>query len=721
MKLLFVTPQMPWPPSQGTALRNFHLLRAVAQAHDVDLLSFGADGAMGVPVELRRLCGRIDVVAPPVRSGARRLRDLALGWADMERRLWSPQFAARLDAVLGTGAYDAVQLEGFEVAGYLLGPRALRREARDFKRQLPKVIFDDHNAEYQLQRSAAEIDRRTPARWPRAAYSLIQARRLRRREALYVCAAELCLAVSAEDAAALARIAPGVRPLVVPNGVDCASPPEPAPTSTPTLLFSGKLDYRPNVDACEWLVGEILPRVRAAVPGVRLVLAGRDPTPAVRALVGVDVEVTGALSETALTAHRSGAWAYVVPMRMGSGVRFKVLEAMAAALPVVSTSLGASGTGAIDGQHALIRDDAESFGAAVADLLRDGPRRRALGTAARGLTEREHDWRHITPRLLSAYRALETAPHPHASGVVTVLNERESVGRLVDSLGEQTETPAEVVIVDGGSTDGTVEALRGAGVTAIVAPGSNISQGRNRAVMAARHDAILATDSGVELHPSWAERLSRALAGGEAASGFFVSAPRSTWELALGATTLPDVGEIDPAQFLPSSRSVAFTRGAWERAGRYPEWLDYCEDLVFDFGLIAAGARPRFVPRAVVRFRPRRSPVAFFHQYFRYARGDGRADLWRRRHALRYVAYLAGLVVGVRALRPDGRALALLLIGGGAYLSQPFVRLAQQADNASAFFQAAPLVPLARLLGDAAKLAGYPVGVWWRLRRHRVA
>ena len=719
MKILFLTPQVPWPPTQGTTLRNFHLMRAASLVHEVDLLSFGSHP---VPLELRQICGRIELVPLPARTPLRRVRDLAWGWADMERRLWSPQMASRLDDLLAESAYDAVQLEGFEVAGYLLGPDALRREARDFSRRLPKLIFDDHNAEFELQRSAAAIDRRSIRRFVRAAYSLIQARRLRRREALYACAADTCLVVSTEDAAALARIAPGVQPLVVPNGVDCSRAPGPAPAARPTLLFTGKLDYRPNVDACQWLVAEVMPRVWVVEPEARVVLAGRDPAPAVRALAGPRVAVTGELSEAELEQQRAGAWLYVVPMRMGSGVRFKVLEAMAAALPIVSTSLGASGAGGADGDHLLIRDDNVAFADAVVELLRDRERRLRLGRAARGLAEREHDWRHITPRLLSAYDSLAQLPDSRASAIATVLNERESIERLLSSMGEQTTPPDEVVVVDGGSNDGTPAALERSGVNALSAPGANISRGRNLAIEAARHDVILATDAGVELHPAWAERLRAGLHGAAAdqvaaASGFFVSAPQNTWELALGAATLPDVAEIDPARFLPSSRSVAFTRAAWQRAGRYPEWLDYCEDLLFDFGLISAGAAPRFVPRAVVRFRPRSSPERFFHQYFCYARGDGKADLWRRRHAIRYATYIAGLGLGLRALRGDPASFLALTLAGLAYLRSPLIRLSQQARGPRDFLRAAPLVPAARVVGDVAKMTGYPVGVLWRLQK----
>ena len=180
-----------------------------------------------------------------------------------------------------------------------------------------------------------------------------------------------------------------------------------------------------------------------------------------------------------------------------------------------------------------------------------------------------------------------------------------------------------------------------------VLPGANISAGRNRAIELAQGDIIVVTDGGVVLHAAWLARLVAALeeartadAPADVAAGFFVPAPQSSFELAMGATVLPAVEDVAPATFLPSSRSVAFRRAAWERAGRYPEWLDYCEDVVFDLALRREGVRQRFVPDARVAFRPRPSLPAFFRQYYRYARGDGKADLWRRRHAIRYGVYL---------------------------------------------------------------------------------
>lgn len=314
------------------------------------------------------------------------------------------------------------------------------------------------------------------------------------------------------------------------------------------------------------------------------------------------------------------------------------------------------------------------------------------------------------------------------SVIATVLNEEASLGALLESLLAQTRVPDEVVIVDGGSRDGTVNVARafvarGAPVRVLELPGCNISQGRNAAIRAATGEVIASTDAGVRLSPEWLAELVAPFEGADppdVVGGFFVSDPRSVFETAMGATVLPALSDIDPERFLPSSRSVAFTVEAWRRAGGYPEWLDYCEDLVFDFALRDAGCRFAFAPRAVAHFRPRSSFAAFFKQYYRYARGDGKADLWRKRHAVRYLTYAVGPVALVMGF---WYKLVWLPLGvaAGAYVYGPYRRLAATLGTMTPVerLQAIALVPAIRLVGDVAKMLGYPVGVWWRLRRER--
>jgi glycosyltransferase involved in cell wall biosynthesis len=310
--------------------------------------------------------------------------------------------------------------------------------------------------------------------------------------------------------------------------------------------------------------------------------------------------------------------------------------------------------------------------------------------------------------------------------ITTVKNEADSMERLLESLLAQSRKPEEVIIVDGGSTDGTVEVIRAyqgkLPLKLIIGEGFNISQGRNAAIAQAQGEIIASTDAGVRLDPDWLKYLLEPFEKDnsiDVVSGFFLPDPQSVFEIALGATVLPTLSEIDPHRFLPSSRSVAFRREAWKEVEGYPEWLDYCEDLVFDFKLRHAGFKFLFAPQAVAYFRPRPHLAAFFRQYYRYARGDGKADLWRRRHAIRYLSYLAaGPLLLVLGFLRHPLWWGGLFLGGAVYLWTPYKRLFPWLHMLGPLdkLKALLLVPLIRITGDIAKMAGYPVGVLWRWR-----
>jgi glycosyltransferase involved in cell wall biosynthesis len=344
--------------------------------------------------------------------------------------------------------------------------------------------------------------------------------------------------------------------------------------------------------------------------------------------------------------------------------------------------------------------------------------------------------------------------------IATVLNEGESIHRLMRSLVAQTRPPDELVIVDGGSHDDTVAIIQSYAdrlpLRVLVERGCNISAGRNRAIAAASGDIIAAADAGVVLAPDWLEKLTAPLLDNPSVSfsgGFFHAEAHTPFELAMGATVLPLVDEINPATFLPSSRSVAFRKSAWEAVGGYPEWLDYCEDLIFDLRLKAflshqlsvANRQPipsalstmgsvyaprpsaltfTFVPNAVVDFRPRGSLRSFFRQYYCYARGDGKANLFLKRHIIRYLTYgVAAPLVLVAGLLFHPLLWLLYIPGAVYYLYQPYRRLrilGRRPENQPLRGSLSTIfyIPLIRIVGDVAKMIGYPVGVVWRLRHH---
>jgi glycosyltransferase involved in cell wall biosynthesis len=304
---------------------------------------------------------------------------------------------------------------------------------------------------------------------------------------------------------------------------------------------------------------------------------------------------------------------------------------------------------------------------------------------------------------------------------LTVLNEGEHVRRLFDSILKQKRLPDEVVVCDGGSHDNTIAVIQSYAdrlpLKVITVPKANISQGRNAAIKAATGDVIAVTDVGVWLEVDWLKELIKPWSEGNKdvalVAGFFHSDPSNMFEVALGATTLPDVSEIDPAKFLPSSRSAAFRKSAWEAVGGYPEWLDFSEDVVFDLAIRKKFGAFAFAPNAVAHFRPRPTLGAFAKQYFNYAKGDGRANLWPRIHLIRYFTYLVAMPLGLYAAIAVSPWLWLVgALAGLAYIRRPLQRLAR---TGKLLLGAMFWVPIIRVTGDVAKMIGYPIGVWERV------
>lgn len=310
---------------------------------------------------------------------------------------------------------------------------------------------------------------------------------------------------------------------------------------------------------------------------------------------------------------------------------------------------------------------------------------------------------------------------------LTVLNESVSIDELMTSVVNQTRLPDEMVIVDGGSNDDTVERIEQyrdrLNIRVLSQPGATISAGRNRAIREAAGEVIAVTDAGVRLVPNWLKVLVEPIEDGkyDVVAGFFKADPRNVFEVAMGATVLPFEEDIDPAGFLPSSRSIAFRNEVWEAVGGYPEWLDYCEDLLFDLEYRRKGFTQGWAPAAIAHFRPRSTLRSFWLQYYRYARGDGKADLWRKRQAARYATYFVGAPVGIVLGARYRPLLPLLGLAGLVYLKAPILRFLRLSRQLTVREKATGLLwlPIIRLTGDFAKMAGYPAGVRWRIARRR--
>lgn len=299
--------------------------------------------------------------------------------------------------------------------------------------------------------------------------------------------------------------------------------------------------------------------------------------------------------------------------------------------------------------------------------------------------------------------------------VATVKDGVEAIEPFLESLAGQTRRPDEVVVVDGGSTDGTQERFRAApGITLIEEPGANIARGRNVAIAAATHDVIAVTDADCVLEPGWLEHLLEPLrAGADVSMGFYQPIAEGLLQACMAAVNLPDAEEVDPATFMPSARSVAFQRSAIEAAGGYPEWLDIGEDMYVNQRWRELGLDLRFAPEAVVRWRLRGTLADTWRQYFRYARGDAIAGMFPERHALRFGVY--GAALWAWSTRGSLRKLATL-VGGLVYAAAPVRRVIGSTADPADRAKVALLVPALMAFTDLAKMAGYLAGLPRRRR-----
>ena len=301
--------------------------------------------------------------------------------------------------------------------------------------------------------------------------------------------------------------------------------------------------------------------------------------------------------------------------------------------------------------------------------------------------------------------------------VGTVLNAADHVSEFLASVEAQTLRPDEVVIVDGGSTDGTRNLLRRAGgITLVEEPGANIARGRNVAIAAAAHDVLAVSDVDCVLAPGWLAHLLLPIEeGADVSMGFTVPITDGLLQDCLAAVSFPlDASEVDPRRFMPNARSVAFRRDAFEGAGGYPEWLAIGEDMWMNHRWRELGLDMRFAPDAVVHWRPRRSLADTWLQFFRYARGDAQAGMYPERHALRFGVYGAA----VQAARSRHRLPKLLAAAGAlARVRTPVRRAWARLDAPMERAAATAIVPALMAWTDTAKMAGYLAGLAERTRR----
>ncbi len=401
MNVLILTPQIPYPPHQGASLRNFNIIQGLkAAGYSVSLLSFAEPGQTDVSLTpLTTLLDRFETVPVPTRSNITRLRQLLTSpLPDMGHRLYAPQFFTLLNTLLEELKPTVVQIEGIELA------RAI--EAIQEQQPNAKIIFDNHNAETALQQRIFETDIRIPTKIPKALYSRIQVAKLDRFERWACQNADIVTAVSHRDAEILqAYRRPGQSKVTqIPNCIDITEFENSVEQGEIVydLVFTGKMDYRPNVDGMLWFAQEIWPLVKHQKAEAKLAIVGKNPSPEITQLGELPgITVTGSVSEIEPWLNCSRVM--IMPLRMGSGTRLKLIQALAAGLPTVSTANGAEGYPITNGEELLIGDTPDIFANHILNLLHDPELQSRLGQNGRKFAK-AYDWRVVIPQLVTLYQ-----------------------------------------------------------------------------------------------------------------------------------------------------------------------------------------------------------------------------------------------------------------------------------------------------------------------------
>ncbi len=400
MNILILTPDIPYPTASGAAIRNYGIIRGLVDVgHQVTLLTFIESEVDIVNNPLYSICEDVYTVQLPVRSKPERIINLITSTkADIEYRLLSDTFEKQLIELLQQNKYDVIQFSGIELGCYLSTIQSYQSRA--------KVIYDALNAEAELQHVIYTIDRQNIKRLPIALYSYIQARRIKHFEQWLCQTVDCVIAVSEEDKEFLEDYK-GVPIFVMSNGifVDDYIPSEHTNKNTNELVFTGKMDYRPNVDAIEWFAGNIFPDIRQHIPDTTLTIVGRNPHPRIQPYAEQNnITITGWVDS--VQPYLYSATIFVVPLRMGSGTRLKILEAMASGCAVVSTSIGAAGLHEDVLQAILIADSQIEFAQTIVSLLKDEQLRHQLGKQAIQQVRQYYDWSALIPHLLNAYKEI---------------------------------------------------------------------------------------------------------------------------------------------------------------------------------------------------------------------------------------------------------------------------------------------------------------------------
>ncbi len=391
MKILFLTPYIPYPPSFGGSVRIYHLARSLSRRHEVSILSYSEDGGLGDPSGLETFCRKVILV--PRKVGEKRMRQLASLTSCRSFQLAS-HYSAKMQEAIEKAVrdldVDVIVVEFSQMAGF------------HFPSGIP-LIIDQHNVEFDLLRRMAKRNKLSF----RKIFNLIEAAKFKREELKCLGRADLIMVTSERDERLLKSLIPGLPTVVVTNGVDTDYFKRPqTERARHTAVFVGATHYFPNEDGVLFFIKDIFPEIRRKIPDFHFTIVGGNPPPSILEYASDNITVTGFVDDV-----RPYIWegsVFVVPLRMGGGTRFKVVEALASGTPVVSTSLGAEGIPVTDDREVFLADSPEDFAEAVIRALNEPSKADEMINTGLSFVREHFDWKVVGKTMENALTSLLT-------------------------------------------------------------------------------------------------------------------------------------------------------------------------------------------------------------------------------------------------------------------------------------------------------------------------
>jgi sugar transferase (PEP-CTERM/EpsH1 system associated) len=384
MRVLYFAPRIAWPIISGAHLRDFYFAQYLARKAQLTYIGLVNEDAGKQAQLLRQQLGNgCEVFALRRDAGYRPaniIRGL-LGPTPLNVLNFTTASAlAHVDRILQGHAFDTIQIESMHLIAYARRIRQLAPQTR--------LILDWHNIESEILARYAENDSNPLRAWYARRTSVLS--RNVENELLRLCHAHTVCSERERDV--LQQRAPEARIEVVGNGVDCEffAANSASNVERHDVLFMGRMDYHANIDAALFFVSKVWPLIYARRPELRLVIVGAQPAKSILALREQGITVTGTVDD--VRPFYQSALTSVVPLRVGGGTRLKVLEAMAAGTPVISTTLGAEGLEVTPGKDILIADSPEAMANAVVSLQAGSPQWQELAASARRLVQVKYDW-----------------------------------------------------------------------------------------------------------------------------------------------------------------------------------------------------------------------------------------------------------------------------------------------------------------------------------------